>query len=192
LNNNSGRLWRRLIQCAIALALLLAVTIAVFYRREIYDHFHHPLHFRAEVEQAVEGTLVSPPLMMALIRTESSFNPQAVSSAGARGLTQIMPDTFDWLQTRTGSNLPQEALFEPEISIRYGVLFMDILLAEFGVTETALAAYHAGRGQVNRWLRDPETSPDGRTIEHIPTPQTRHYVYKVMNAYARYQRILRP
>jgi len=190
LNNNSGRFWRRFFRWAAVLVLVPALVLGFLYRREIYNHFHHPLHFRAEIEQAVEGTLVSLPLMMALIRTESSFNPHAVSSAGARGLTQIMPDTFDWLQTRTGSGLPQEALFEPEVSIRYGVLFMDILLAEFGVTETALAAYHAGRGQVNRWLRDPEVSPDGRTIQHIPTPQTRHYVYKVMNAYARYRRIL--
>ena len=174
----------------MVLLLVPALTLAVLYRRELYDHFHHPLHFRALVEENIEGTLVSLPLMMALIRTESSFNPDAVSYAGARGLTQIMPDTFDWLQTRTGGNLPQEALFDPDVSIRYGVLFLHMLLEEFGETETAVAAYHAGRTRVNNWLRDPELSPDGRTIPHIPTPNTRHYVYKVMRAYARYQRII--
>jgi len=166
------------------------MTLAFLHRRELLDHFHHPVRFRAEIEQSIVDTYVSLPLMLALIRTESGFNPNAVSSAGARGLTQIMPDTFEWLQTRTGSNLPQEALFEPEISIRYGVLFLHMLLEEFGHTETAIAAYHAGRGRVNAWLRDPEISPDGATIPHIPTPQTRHYVNKVMRAYERYQSII--
>lgn len=170
--------------------LVPALTLAVLYRREIYDHFHHPIYFRAEIEYYVEDTLVSLPLMLALIRTESSFRPEAVSSAGAMGLTQIMPDTFDWLQTRTNSNLPHEALFEPEVSIRYGVLFLHMLLEEFGETEVAVAAYHAGRTRVNQWLADPEVSADGRTIAQIPTPQTRHYVYKVMRAYERYQRII--
>jgi len=167
-----------------------AITLTVLYRREIRDHFHHPVHFRAQIEQSIEGTLVSLPLMLALIRTESSFRPDAVSSAGALGLTQIMPDTFDWLQTRTGSNLPPEALFEPEVSIRYGVLFLHMLLEEFSEIEVAVAAYHAGRTRVNQWLHDPEVSPDGRTLAHVPTPQTRHYVYKVMRAYERYQRII--
>jgi len=170
--------------------LVPALTLAVLYRREIYDHFHHPLHFRAEIEESIEGTRVSLPLMLALIRTESSFRPGAVSSAGALGLTQIMPDTFEWLQMRTGSNLPLESLFQPEVSIRYGVLFLDMLLEEFGETEVAVAAYHAGRTRVNQWLANPDVSPDGRTIPHIPTPQTRHYVDKVMRAYGRYQSIL--
>ena len=155
-----------------------------------YEARRYPLTYRELAHESIEGTLVPLALLMAVIRTESSFNPNAVSSAGARGLTQIMPETFEWLQSRTGENLPVEALFEPGISIRYGALLLDILLAEFGVAETALAAYHAGRTRVNNWLRDPEISPDGRTIPHIPTPQTRHYVNKVMRAYEKYQRIL--
>ena len=130
-------------------------------------------------------------LLLGLIHTESSFRADAVSSVGARGLTQIMPETFEWLQGKTGEDLPLDALFEPEVSVRYGALLLRTLLGEFGAAETALAAYHAGRGRVNEWLRDPESSVDGRTLAQIPAPDTRHYVSKVMKAYAKYDEYIR-
>jgi len=43
---------------------------------------------------------------------------------------------------------------------------------------------------VNQWLRDPAISPDGRTLEHIPSNDTRHYVNKVMRAYGKYEEII--
>ena len=187
----SKRYWKKFFRWMVVALLVPVLTLAVFYRREIRQEFHYPMTYRALAHSSIEGSLVSLELLMAVIRTESSFDHMAVSEAGARGLTQIMPETFEWLQTRTGENLHFDALFEPEISIRYGALLLDILLAEFGETETALAAYHAGRTRVNGWLRDPKLSSDGRTIPHIPTPQTRHYVSKVMRAYERYQRILK-
>lgn len=132
---------------------------------------------------------VDKALLYAVIRTESSFNANAVSSAGARGLTQITPDTFSWLQTKTGEKLELEMLFDPETSIKYGAFFLSMLLKEFGETETALAAYHAGRTKVNSWLKDREISPDGKTIPVIPIQQTSHYVNKVMSAYQKYKEI---
>ena len=133
---------------------------------------------------------MSNALLRGLILTESSFDPRAVSSVGARGLTQIMPETFEWLQSKTGDALPLDALFEPETSVRYGALLLQLLLDEFEAPETALAAYHAGRGRVNQWLRDPAISPDGRTLAKIPAPDTRHYVDKVMKAYAKYDEFI--
>ena len=67
--------------------------------------------------------------------------------------------------------------------MRYGALFYSMLLSEFGGdTRTAVAAYHAGRGQVNAWLRDTQYSSDGKTLEIIPSRDTNHYVYKVTKA----------
>jgi len=149
----------------------------------------YPYKYAEEIHAAALNHEVDPLLLMALVRTESSFDPMALSPAGARGLTQIMPETFRWLQGKTGERLPLDALFEPEVSIQYGALLLHLLLEEFAEVETALAAYHAGRGQANRWLRDPAVSRDGVTIGLIPVPATRHYVHKVTQAYGKYTKI---
>ena len=185
----SKRFLRRFFRWAAAILLIPAILVALLYRREIEQRLFYPLDYREGVDGGVAGSLVPFALLMAVIRTESGFDPGAVSRAGARGLTQIMPETFEWLQSGTAEDLLFDALFEPEISIRYGARLLDRLLEEFGEIETALAAYHAGRSRVNGWLRDPEISSDGRTIPHIPTPETRHYVRKVMKAYERYAKI---
>ena len=119
----------------------------------------------------------------------AGFDKNAVSSVGAKGLTQITPETFQWLQTKTGESYEEDALFEPEISVYYGAYFLNMLLEEFGNTETALAAYHAGRGKVNEWLADPRISPDGEALENIPYEDTAGYVKKVIKVKERYQKI---
>ena len=52
--------------------------------------------------------------------------------------------------------------------------------------ETAIAAYHSGRGSVNEWLKNPDCSSDGKTLDDIPSSVTKHYVKKVMTAYEGY------
>ena len=59
---------------------------------------------------------------------------------------------------------------------------LGLLLDEFKAEETAVAAYHAGRGRVNSWLKDKNISPDGVNLRDIPIPETAHYVRKVMRA----------
>ncbi len=169
-------------------AALLAALLILLFQRQI-DRQLYPREYTLLVTSAAAEYALAPALLYAVIHTESHFNPQAVSSDGARGLMQIMPETFDWLQTKTGENLTPDSLFEPEVSVRYGALLLRYLLDEFDQTETALAAYHAGRGQVNRWLRDPHYSQDGQTLREIPFKDTRHYVDKVMNAYEKYQNL---
>lgn len=132
---------------------------------------------------------VDAALLYAVIRTESSFDPEASSDVGARGLMQIMPDTLDWLCYRMGEETSFESLSDPETSIRYGAFFLHLLLEEFGSENAALAAYHAGRGSVSRWLQDKAYSADGKTLDTIPYPDTAHYVSKVENAKAVYEKL---
>ncbi|MDR2686203.1 MAG: lytic transglycosylase domain-containing protein [Oscillospiraceae bacterium] len=174
----------------LAAALLVGALLALLFRPKVERELFYPMEYFELVERACGERGLEPALLMGLALTESSFDPRAVSPAGARGLTQIMPETFEWLQGKTGEALPLDALFEPEVSLRYGALLLRLLLDEFILPETALAAYHAGRGRVNQWLRDPAVSPDGRALARIPAPDTRHYVGKVMKAYNKYNEIL--
>lgn len=172
------------------LLLLGAVLICI-----IAGHFLQngvPLKYESIVEKYSREYQVSEPLIYAVIRTESDFDPQAVSSAGAMGLMQMTPETFAWLQSRSGESLPDSALLEPETSIRYGVYFLSILSERFEVTDTVLAAYNAGMNAVASWLSDPEHSADGKHLQNIPYPETEYYVIKVNRALAQYRALLEP
>lgn len=85
-----------------------------------------------------------------LVRTESTFRPRAVSSVGARGLTQVLPSTARWMmpEIRQASQL-----FQPETNLRVGFRYLRYLLDKYeGDTELALLAYNRGPGTVDRIL----------------------------------------
>ncbi len=142
----------------------------------------YPLKYTEYVEKYSADFGIDKNLLYAVIKTESSFNPEAVSSADAVGLTQITPETFEWLKTKLGEEDESLSLTDPETSIKYGAFFLGYLLDEFENTDTALAAYHAGRGRVNDWLEDEKISPDGKNLAEIPVKETAHYVRKVNKA----------
>lgn len=168
---------------ALVTAFALLIGVSVFFAGKTAYKAAYPCKYTFEIEKYADEYDVPRTLLFAVIHTESGFDPNAVSSAGALGLTQITPETFHWLQTKTGETLPDSALYEPEVSVRYGALFYSMLLSEFGGDiRTAVAAYHAGRGQVNAWLRDGQYSADGKTLDSIPSRDTNHYVYKVTKA----------
>lgn len=142
----------------------------------------YPMKYTEFVEQYSAEFGIDPNLLLAVIKTESSFDSDAVSHADAVGLTQITPETFEWLKWKLGEEDKDLNLLDPETSIKYGAFFLSYLLEEFQNTDTALAAYHAGRGRVNGWLKDETLSPDGKTLLKIPISETAHYVKKVNKA----------
>ena len=167
---------------AIMLLLLLAAFLVIILYNSVLLVLKtvYPVSYSAQVEQSAQEYGVDVSLVYALIETESDFNKDAVSSVGAKGLTQILPETFKWLQGKTGESLSEDALFEPEVSVKYGTYLLSILQNEFGNTEAAVAAYHAGIGKVHQWLENPEYSDDGVTLKYIPYDDTRAYVDKLM------------
>ncbi len=177
----------KLISLLLILSVILIIIIVNAVKLGVQTVY--PRQYAKLVEENAEVFEIDESLLYALIKSESGFDKNAVSSVGAKGLTQITSDTFSWLQTKTGEEFPEDALFEPEISVYYGAYFLDMLLKEFGNTETALAAYHAGRGKVNEWLADPRISPDGVVLENIPYEDTADYVKRVMKNANKYKNI---
>lgn len=171
---------------------LLVCVIAFFGGRMAYDavlEYLYPKKYSEYVEMYASEFGISETLLYSVIHTESGFDPDSVSSADARGLTQITEDTFDWLLMKSGEDYTFDDLFTPEISIKYGAYFLSILQEEFAITETVVAAYHAGRGNVLSWLSNPEYSDDGINLKNIPISDTAHYVNKVMSAMDNYYKI---
>ncbi len=175
------------IKLALLVLLLSTISVIIIYNSvSLVLQTVYPRGFSDIVEENAEIYDLDVALLYALIETESGFDKDAVSSVGAKGLTQITPETFQWLQTKTGESYEEDALFQPEVSIKYGAFFLRFLLDEFGDTKTALAAYHAGRGRVNEWLSDSEYSSDGEKLDVIPYDDTSLYTKKVMKVRERY------
>lgn len=121
------------------------------------------------IEAASKEHNVPVPLLKALIKVESNFNRSAVSRAGAKGLTQIMPVTAREL----GISNP----FDPDESITGGARYLRKLLTRFdGKLPLALAAYNAGPGVVSRFNRIP------------PIQETQEFVQRVMNYYQAFKK----
>lgn len=128
--------------------------------------------FTPLVEESARAFQVDPALLHAVITAESGYNPRAVSSKGAAGLMQLMPDTA----RRYGV----ENSFDPAQNIRGGTQYLRDLLQMFGNNmELAVAAYNAGEKAVaNHGNRIP------------PYRETLAYVPKVMKLHKKYQSIL--
>ncbi len=126
---------------------------------------------------------VPVPLILAVIHTESKFDANAVSDAGAMGLMQLLPDTFAWIRDEKLCEQAREnEILDPTTNIRYGTYYLAYLTERFCDLRVVLAAYNAGEGRVTEWLEDDPT------LQRIPFPETRSYVDKVMRAKARYEK----
>lgn len=181
---------RRLTPALAALVvLLLAVGILVttFGRTQI-EEMEYPRRYEEYVTYYADKYELDPLVLYAFIRTESNFNPEAESSAGARGLMQITEITFDWIKSRIAPSetLNFDDLYDPETNIRFGSYYVAYCLLEYGDLATAAAAYHSGLGTVGELLANPDYSSDGRTLDEFPYPQMRRYVHKITTSYARY------
>ena len=109
-------------------------------------------------------------------------------SKDAKGLMQIGEITGEWAaELLDMEQYQKQMLFEPNINIQIGCWYLNKLTNQFGTTQTALAAYNAGSGNVSKWLQDSHYSDDGKTLIDIPYGETKRYVKKVMFVQKIYQ-----
>jgi len=184
----------RLVLPLMAVLLLLAIGYYAFLFPKAVREIAYPLAYRDLIEEYCSMDGLDPARVAAVIYCESSFRPDAVSSAGARGLMQIMPETGAWIAGKLGDSdeYTDERLFEPELNIRYGCWYLNYLDGRYGGDLTkASAAYHAGGTRVDEWLGDKQYSEDGVTLTGIPYDSTRAYVAAVKSAYQHYKEIFR-
>lgn len=149
----------------------------------------YPLGHIDLVREHARQRALDPYLVLALIREESAFVPQAVSRTGALGLMQLMPQTADL--TARQHRLPPLApadLETPERNIEVGVNHLADLLREFGGSlSLAVASYNAGKQPVQRWMQRFGFGDEVEFVEDIPYAETRGYVKRVLGSYERYR-----
>ncbi|MBQ9008588.1 MAG: dephospho-CoA kinase [Clostridia bacterium] len=156
------------------------------------ERAQHPLYYGDLILQYSASQNLDPALVAGVILCESSFNPKAVSSLGARGLMQLMEDTAAWIAHKLGEDTKAysfDRLYDPETNIRFGTWYLGYLSRRYnGDAKKVVCAYHAGQGNVDAWLKKPEYSEDGVNLTTIPTEDTSRYAGRVLKAKAVYEK----
>jgi soluble lytic murein transglycosylase len=161
---------------AVAAAIVALVLLGVVGDVDrVIQELTLPLRHEDIIRQQAREKDVDAALIAAVIYSESKFSDQT-SSAGARGLMQITPETAKDVERHSGGTTFKVGdLSDPEINIRYGTFRLRELLDRYGGDEVAaLAAYNAGPGNVDSW------GGSELTLDGIPFPETRAYVEEVL------------
>lgn len=177
------RLRRILFLGLVVLLAVVAIGIWRFDLDETIEDLALPLRHEGIIRQQAEEKDVPADLIAAVIYQESEFVDQT-SSAGARGLMQITPDTADTIEKLSGGEtFVYEDLADPELNIRYGTFYLRHLLDRFDGNEAAaLAAYNAGPEQAEEWGGADMDEGD------ITFPETRSYVDEVLESRDAYEK----
>jgi soluble lytic murein transglycosylase len=148
-----------------------------------------PLAHHEAVQTYSRHSRISPEMIYAIIRQESSFHDDIVSPAGANGLMQLMPATARLVARR--ENIPYthpKELFSPQKNIHLGSAYLSQLSKQYHQHPVLMAAaYNAGPSQVNRWLKNHLSNEMDIWIETLPWRETRNYLKNIFSFYAVYQ-----
>lgn len=150
----------------------------------------YPADYVDLINDTARSEQVSPLLLLALVRQESFFDPDAGSPAGALGLTQVIPSTGEDIAARLGrADFEADDLYRPFVSISFGANYLSRQLTAFdGELLQALAAYNAGPGNAAAWEEAAGDDVD-LFLETIEFEETRNYVIRVVENLARYRRL---
>ncbi|WP_276945646.1 lytic transglycosylase domain-containing protein [Dialister micraerophilus] len=159
--------------------LLLFIGIILF-SIFLHNYLSRPApEIRMIITEYAHKYRVQRHLVEAVMHAESKFDQKAVSHVGAVGMMQLMPKTAEWIAQE--GELQYTDLKEPRQNIMLGTWYIDYLLKKYHNNEVlALAAYNAGRGNVDEWITEYGWKDDFTNIKEIPFPETREFVKLVV------------
>jgi soluble lytic murein transglycosylase len=167
---------------AAGAGLLAAVIIPNIHRA--VDELTLPLRHEDIIRQQAADKHLDPALLAGVIYAESKFEDRT-SAAGAEGLMQLTPATAEYIAHLSGgTRFTLDDLSTPQVNISYGAYYLRYLLDHYkGNLALALAAYNAGLGNVDGWVRT------GRSrVSQWPFAETRAYIRRVIDAAAKYRK----
>jgi soluble lytic murein transglycosylase len=168
--------------------VLVAIVVAIFGvvgGYETSQRIKYPVAYSDLIVKYSHENDLDPFLVMAVIKVESNFVPDA-HSGYAGGLMQLTEETAEWNARDMGIDDDYDYM-DPEINIKFGCHYLRHLIDIYSDVDTALAAYNGGMGNVSAWLKDSSYSDDGVTLKYIPFPETRKYVEKVNKNWEHYK-----
>ena len=179
----------RKIILVFSIILLIIMSITIFNSNKILKIIYKK-DYSEYVEKYAKENNIDPLIIYSIIKAESNFEKNAVSNKGATGLMQLLDETANEVARNEALEYNSaETLYNPEKNIRLGVKYYATLNDELGNYIIALAAYNAGIGTVNNWIKQGIIKKDGSDIENIPYKETNMYVRKILNNYNMYKKI---
>lgn len=175
----------------IIVILILSLVCGLIFQTvlENIDRKNYPKKFNEFVEKYAYEYGIPEYVVYSVIKVESDFESGAVSGAGAVGLMQMTPDTFNWITSKWKENLDSAMLYDPETNIKYGTYYLSYLYVRYGSWNEVYAAYNAGLGKVDEWLANDSLTDQNGKLEKIPYKETSDYVEKVFKANEIYKRL---
>ena len=158
----------------------------------------YPVPYGEKLVRYAGDHSVDPRLLLAIMRQESNFEPDARSNAAARGLMQFTAPTAARIARSLGrESFEQDDLYDPGTAILFGTRYVADLFRDFpNQSEAVAASYNGGEDNMRRWLNRSRSNLPDRYVPEIAYSQSKDYVFKVMANYRMYQflydRQLRP
>ena len=159
------------------------ILVAVFFCFIAFNFIFYPIKYKTPVFKTAKEFGLEPALVYAIIKTESNFNSEAVSPAGAMGLMQIIPSTAKWIAGELNEEFNENNLYNPETNIKYGCFYLKYLFDKFDNIDAVICGYNAGETIVKSWL-DEKGNID---IDKISYTETKNYYKKVIGSYNVYK-----
>ena len=175
----------------VLIFILLLFIAKVFNIKDNVYKIIYPTRYSEYVYKYSEENNIDPLLTFAIIKSESNFNEIAVSNSNAIGLMQLVETTAKEITEKDlNEEFSIEILYNPEYNIKIGTTYFAKLLKKYnGNLGISLAAYNAGIGKVDGWIKDDTIKEDGSDLENIPYNETNNYVRKILRDYEIYKDI---
>ena len=151
----------------------------------------YPAPYRLQVVSEAKKRGLDPRLVLAIMKQESVFKPNAKSPSAARGLLQLTIDAAQKYAKRAGYNqVTDEMLYQPNVNIAIGSQYLaDISNMFAGLPEAIAASYNGGEDNVARWLGRTNQNDEGVFAAEVGFTESKNYVFKVMAYYRAYRQL---
>jgi soluble lytic murein transglycosylase len=180
-------------RAAVGTVFAIAIGVLVYMAVQVGPHAVReltlPLEHEDIIRQQATDKDLDPALIAAVIYQESKFRDRT-SSAGAKGLMQLLPGTAEFIAHKSGgTSFELQDLGTPQINIAYGSWYLRYLMGRYNGNQVlAVAAYNAGEDNVDRWVTKAGGAHSFDAARDIPFPETRAYVHGVMSKRSAYRK----
>lgn len=185
---------KKLKKILLILGIIICIFIVLFRIIKVQNYFLKKIYKKEYSDYVYKYSKqydIDPYLIFSIIKVESNFNRNIDSTSGAIGLMQLMESTARETATKVDEEvIVKESLYNPEINIKIGTHYYSYLIEHYeGNIYLAIAAYNAGMGNVDKWIKDGTIEKDGSNLENIPYKETNNYVRKVIRDYKIYKEL---
>ncbi len=151
----------------------------------------YPAPYSFQVVREAKKRGLDPRLVLAIMKQESAFKPNAKSPSAARGLLQLTIDAAQKYGKRAGiKQVTDEMLYQPNANIAIGSEYLSELSRMFaGLSEAIAASYNGGEDNVARWLARSNQGDEGIFAAEVGFTESKNYVFKVMGYYRAYRQL---